>query len=222
MNESTIIAIILIVVGLAVVFISFIFSEKYLHKDIDKQDDMAKLSNSFLVKQEEEIANMANKKMAAINEYYTFVIEEIEKKHKELLFLYHMISEKDNELKKGIQNVGNIMNDFVVEKEKFIKQNEIQSTSQAAEFYNVKGNNEQNKNLIKSKPNKEIKNENTDNKILSKDNNIVQEKVEFTSNNEIILDLYAQGSSVKEIASKLGLGIGEVKLVIDLFSEVRL
>jgi hypothetical protein len=27
---------------------------------------------------------------------------------------------------------------------------------------------------------------------------------------------------VKEIASKLGLGIGEVKLVIDLFSEVRL
>ena len=38
-----------------------------------------------------------------------------------------------------------------------------------------------------------------------------------SNNNERILKLNAEGKSVVEIAKELGLGIGEVKLVIDLF-----
>ena len=37
------------------------------------------------------------------------------------------------------------------------------------------------------------------------------------NNNEKILELNAKGKSNVEIAKELGLGIGEVKLVIDLF-----
>ena len=39
------------------------------------------------------------------------------------------------------------------------------------------------------------------------------------NNNERILDLFQQGRSTVAIARELGLGVGEVKLVIDLFKN---
>ena len=41
------------------------------------------------------------------------------------------------------------------------------------------------------------------------------------SKNEAIIDMYKQGMSNKEIAKQLNLGIGEVKLVIDLFKNTK-
>ena len=45
------------------------------------------------------------------------------------------------------------------------------------------------------------------------------ESEDVTNNNERILKLYREGRTVLEIAKELGLGTGEVKLVIDLFRE---
>jgi DNA-binding NarL/FixJ family response regulator len=44
-------------------------------------------------------------------------------------------------------------------------------------------------------------------------------KREISNNNQMILDLYAKGKTNIEIAKELGLGIGEVRLVIDLFNS---
>ena len=50
--------------------------------------------------------------------------------------------------------------------------------------------------------------------------NIKGENVgKISNNNQMILDLYAKGKSNIEIAKELGLGIGEVRLVIDLFNS---
>ena len=51
---------------------------------------------------------------------------------------------------------------------------------------------------------------------------VIEESVEkeaekSANNNKEILELYNQGKTNMEIAKQLGLGIGEVKLVIDLF-----
>ena len=40
-----------------------------------------------------------------------------------------------------------------------------------------------------------------------------------TNNNDRILTLYSEGKSNKEIAKQLSLGVGEVKLVIDLYNS---
>lgn len=45
----------------------------------------------------------------------------------------------------------------------------------------------------------------------------VEADTEGRNSNERILELYAQGKSKVEIAKELGLGVGEVKLVIDLY-----
>ena len=49
----------------------------------------------------------------------------------------------------------------------------------------------------------------------------VQANAESGSNKERIISLYRQGKAVADIARELELGVGEVKLVIDLFQESR-
>ena len=44
--------------------------------------------------------NLVNEKVLELGDYHNFVKEEIENKHKELLFLYQMISEKEKAIKK--------------------------------------------------------------------------------------------------------------------------
>ena len=59
---------------------------------------------------------------------------------------------------------------------------------------------------------------------LNEENDNVEtiEKVRVSdSTNDIILDLYRAGLSILEIARELGLGVGEVKLVIDLYQGVK-
>ena len=59
--------------------------------------------------------------------------------------------------------------------------------------------------------------EKTDVKTTEKKSSV--RKREISNNNQMILDLYAKGKSNIEIAKELGLGIGEVRLVIDLFNS---
>ena len=46
---------------------------------------------------------------------------------------------------------------------------------------------------------------------------MAKKATENTNNNEAILKLHKLGKSKVEIAKELGLGVGEVSLVIDLF-----
>lgn len=232
MDSSTIVAIILIVVGLAIVLFSIILSEKYRYKDDDKEEDMSKLSNSMLAKQEDEISDFTNQKMTAINEYYSFVVEEIDKKHRELLFLYHMISEKEKDVQKSVQDASLIMNEIMTEREKLKKQLEQFHKSSQLQISQEGNTLQENKPIKENKIPQENKPLQDNVKVVYRDvydSNVTHtldnkgddNDQEITSNNEIILELHKQGNSVKEIAYKLGLGIGEVKLVIDLFSEVN-
>ena len=49
---------------------------------------------------------------------------------------------------------------------------------------------------------------------------MTEEQPEQTNHNEKILALYSQGKSYVEIAKELGLGQGEVRLVVGLYKGV--
>ena len=49
-----------------------------------------------------------------------------------------------------------------------------------------------------------------------------QQKGEQLNHNQMILEKYKEGKSAIEIAKALGLGVGEVRLVIGLFREEEL
>lgn len=62
-----------------------------------------------------------------------------------------------------------------------------------------------------------------DETIIKETNQEVQEKISLKetkeTNHDIILRMNKEGKSNLEIAKELGLGVGEVKLVVDLFHE---
>lgn len=76
-----------IAIGILFIVLSFLYDRT--KKAIDQ--DEAALEDETFRKQ----ISIINEKIVEMNEYHDYVQKEMEKKHKELLFLYQMISEKE-------------------------------------------------------------------------------------------------------------------------------
>ncbi|MCF8018497.1 MAG: hypothetical protein K9L62_03740 [Vallitaleaceae bacterium] len=76
-----------IAVGILFIVLSFLYDRT--KKTLDQ--DEAALDDETFRKQ----ISIINEKIVEMNEYHDYVQKEMEKKHKELLFLYQMISEKE-------------------------------------------------------------------------------------------------------------------------------
>ncbi len=84
--------------------------------------------------------NLINEKIIEMNDYYNFIKEEMEKKHKELLFLYKMMNLKEAEIKK-LQSDENTTKKIVIneyaEEESSVK--EIENINQKVLKYSKEG-----------------------------------------------------------------------------------
>lgn len=119
----------MIIIGLIVVFLSFFLSEKFskfdskneTHVIIDEdyefseielkiikekiEDVIAEHARTLLYDTNESLANMANEKTMALGDYAVAVCEEIEKNHKEVMFLYSMLDDKHKEVMTAVNVV---------------------------------------------------------------------------------------------------------------------
>ena len=211
----------LLILGIVVFFASFIIPEiksgsnenpesnqEEIKKAIDAQMGSIKTSVQVIVDEtvnyaientERALDKLSNEKIMAVNEYSDTVLSEINKNHKEVIFLYDMLSNKQVDLKNTVRKAEQTKIDAKVAA-KADAENPMESS--------VKSTNRQmKKNINPVKENTvEIKFE------VSEDNG--------KNKNEKILSLRKQGKSNVAIAKELGLGVGEVKLVIDLFEGV--
>lgn len=80
-----------IALGILFVIIGFTFNKT---KERWREDELAKEDDAFRSQ-----VSLVDEKILEMNEYYGFIKEEIEKKHKELLFLYQMIGEKEKAIR---------------------------------------------------------------------------------------------------------------------------
>lgn len=159
-------------------------------------------------KTERSLERLSNEKIMAVNEYSDTVLKEIHKNHEEVMFLYDMLNDKHVNLKNTVSQVNETVK--VVEETKKEAEaviNSIAETQTAAEV------------ITKAEVIKRV----------AEESPVVQE-INFTNslsaeeggrnNNEQILALHKQGKSTVAIAKELGLGVGEVKLVIDLYKNI--
>ena len=160
------------------------------------QDRMEETSEDAVEKAERSLERLTNEKIMAINEYSDTVLQEIHKNHEEAMFLYDMLNSKHANIK-----------DTVSKMDKAVKAVE-------------------NKAKIKEeKPEKEPKEKKNEKPAEAMETAESAPEIGFTgetaeegqNNNEKILKMHRQGKSTVEIAKELGLGVGEVKLVIDLY-----
>lgn len=222
----------LLIVGIIFVIGSFFLSEKFTDKDTEEltKENKAKI-NAVMLKELEEVKSKiseiadktveqsidstmrniekeTNDKIMTISEYSDGVLAEIRNTHEEVMFLYSMLNDKHEDLV-------NYANQLVSIEKKIAQLNREVKDSYAeySNVVNVKENSNNDNDEIRSNK------ENLDKVQLTKDIKEETEKLSISdsqNHNQQILDAYKSGQNPLDIARTLRLGIGEVKLVIDL------
>ncbi len=203
-------------------------------------------------KAERSMDRLSNEKMMAVSEYSDTVLEQINKSHEEVVFLYGMLNDKHENLKETVAEATRTASEV---EEKARKAEEelapiVASATEIKENITVSEPEAPAPARTRNKPVPVIKNEplpvpepvNDAEEDLN-DDYVEDEWEDFDesdeddvqaendgpvisfnprspgsrNSNERILELHKAGKSNMAIAKELGLGVGEVKLVIDLF-----
>lgn len=174
-------------------------------------------------KTERALERVSNEKIMAVNDYSDTVLEEINKNHKEVMFLYDMLNDKQQNLKETVsaatQTAKAVERTVMAAVED--KTEEIFETLAQSELFETVTEPEVEVPVfatqVKPKASKAVKAEKKTPAKSPDISFIPTGSKAGKNNNERILELHSQGKSNVAIAKELGLGIGEVKLVIDLF-----
>lgn len=220
-----VIEIVLLIAGLLVFVLSFVIpasveadisDTKELAKDEIKDmvsaemlqiknqvNDVVEEAVTYAVeKTERSLERLTNEKIMAVNEYSDTVMNEIHKNHEEAMFLYDMLNDKHKNLKSTATMVEKTVKEAeeatkavekVIPAFQGLQLEEVTQTVPVAE-----------ERKAVELPKEEVVEE------------VVQDDDPFDKYENIRIQ-YNQGKDAVEIAKELGLGVGEVKLVIGLY-----
>ena len=218
------IEIVLIIIGIVFLLGSFLVSDRLSQKDIDQisklsEDELRMIIQKQLgnadAKVEETIDNkmddamelseramekLSNEKIMAISEYSETVLDSMDKTHNEIMFLYSMLNDKHKEL----TDLAGELSRFSAQM-KATEDAALQKLADAAE---------------------KLEEEVTVPQDVDSERALAEAVKQQTgdterNHNEDILFLHSMGKTDVEIAKQLGLGLGEVKLVIGLYKEEK-
>lgn len=188
-------------------------------------------------KAERSLERVSNEKIMAVNEYSDTVLDDINKNHQEVVFLYDMLNDKHdslisaqntilesaNEAKALVDEVNKAKEELISGKAENVtvlpEKKEKDSSNKKSDEQNEEGSNKEGKR----KENSSSKNENVKSsasriKKLKKEMPVLPEG-DGGNKNAQILKLLEEGKSNVAIAKELGMGVGEVNLVINLFKQ---
>ena len=215
-------------------------ADKFAEVKKNLEESLEEKADDLLEDTKNKLASFSNETIISVDEFSRQTLERINHNHEEVVFMYNMLQNKEEELKKNIDEFRKTFDEL--EKKKEEVKNEVLSvappTASGIEMARKKSNikstdkmsGETNENAGTRKAGKPVTKRN------SKDNTapagipsvileMQKEKgVDAGDGNDDnktgkILELYQQKKSVLEISKALGLGQGEVKLVIDLYGK---
>ena len=170
------------------------------------QDKMEETSGDAIEKAERSLERLTNEKIMAVNEYSDTVLQEIHKNHEEAMFLYDMLNSKHANIKDTVSKIDKAVKaaENKTAENKTVEDKAAADKTAGTVAEEKKSDTLQTESLIQLENSPQI--------------GFMGETVqEGQNNNEKILGMHRQGKSTVAIAKELGLGVGEVKLVIDLY-----
>ena len=184
-------------------------------------------------KTERYMERMSNEKVMAIQEYSDTVLGQINKNHEESVFLYDMLNNKYAQVKNTTAEINARVQEWKEdvaiadeEAEVVINESTVAEVDNKTEEDVTEDKVKVKKPATKRKPPvKKTAIKNTGSNNVKTREAIPNIEIQFDSdssmgsNKEKILALHQEGKSNMAIAKSLGLGIGEVKLIIDLFES---
>ena len=167
-----------------------------------------------------------------MNDYSETILGEINRNHNEVMFLYDMLNEKKKEINNTVRDL-NVVKKEIKEETKQPRQKTRQETvldQLDAVSESVADETGADVSAFDEQPKKKragnaktaaSRARNTVKKETERKDNKDITVFENGNNNEKILEMSRAGKSNMEIAKTLGIGTGEVKLVVDLFKGGR-
>lgn len=163
--------------------------------------------NDIIYNADNSLSTMLNEKMMALGDYAVTVCDEIEKNHKEVMFLYSMLNDKEKELKtltaEAEERASELKRASELAIDAYVSETPEMDALDA--LASADGNLDTGSTLVMDGASETDPSE--------------EPVVEEENINDIILGMKRNGMSIMEIARELGLGVGEVKLVVDLYQN---
>ncbi len=226
--------VVLIIIGVIFLVGSFFVTEKLSQKDLEQISMMSETDLKRIAeKQVKEIKTQVessvediidesleitkrgleketNNKIMAVSEYSDTVMEEINKTHNEIMFLYSMLNDKHTETA-----------ELVGDMQKYAKQLREFDMDAAMEKIDAVVSNisTAEKTLEKMDVNSAAAANDEETNAKQTEEQVSMAAVEALNKNEKILLLYKEGMDEVEIAKTLDCGLGEVRLVLGLYHE---
>ncbi len=226
----------LLIIGLIFLLGSFLVHDKLSQKDIDQIAKMSETEMQVIVEKElkdasskveeaisgtldtsmeetkREMEKTTNQKIMAISEYSDTVLENMNKTHNEIVFLYNMLNDKHTELTNMAGQLQQFTENIKTTEHEALRR--IQETAEELQIkmqYSAAAPQPAAPAAGMPDPEPEEAGDGVPEAPLP-----AAEDPE-SNKNAWILSLHQQGMSDVDIAKELGCGLGEVKLVIGLF-----
>lgn len=154
-----------------------------------------------------------NEKIMAISEYSDSVMEKLQKINNEVTFLYSMLGDKHTELNESMAQ----LNDLILACQS------VQAQTEAAQLQYQEAQNHPTKDAGEKEPDKtseeaDLRKQPEDLKAQAGTDPVEDPDTENSASaKEKILERYRSGEDLKDVARDLGLGYGEVKLIVELY-----
>lgn len=176
-------------------------------------------TEEVIIKTDDYLSQVANEKIMAVDEFSKQIFERLDKNNSDVMFLYKMVTDTKEELKVEILNAKKI--------KEALERSEEQKSADSMSETKKKPSMQKAETAHKPEPGRKpvLKKEITEPKkqddiaalLAATMTPVPEEAIENDLQKEKILELYKSGKSIREISRELGMGQGEVKLVIDLY-----
>lgn len=212
--------IILLILGIAILIISFFVVDRNeeLENEVSldfpskqmTEEEMLSIKHQIRQLAEEEIAigientketlsKLSNETIMAVHDYSEQVLAKIEHNNDEVVFLYSMLTNKEEEYKKLYSKMDTIQKDNSYQAYEQMTRDPMETLNETKEL---------------------VLNPNKEKEQSSKELDKVEDEVRGKT--QAILKLHNQNYSVLDISKKLGIGQGEVQLVIGIYGKNRM
>lgn len=187
---------------------------------------MEEKSEEVVVRTDDYLSKISNEKIMSVNDFSAQILEKIDTNHKEVVFLYDMLNKKEDEIKQTVQQfdkekqemqevVGEIIK-LTKQMKATIQKNDEPKASSAEKSKKAETKKTATKTTVKTENAKTTASvkavENQEDGQLE-----FAELMQADRRQEEVLKLHKQGKSVLEISKTMGMGQGEVKLIVDLY-----
>lgn len=203
---------------------------------LDYQQKIENIAADTELQTEDKLSSLSNESILGISEYSDQVLDKIEKNHAEVVFLYNMLNEKQDELKEIIHDSDKMkveLRDAIAvlyqEHQDWLQKttddlqemterckDEITEACVLPESTEKRTEAPQTEEVEQMRETLELPPEDPDDLLLDEWEDQTEESEGFNKQAEI-LDLHKKGHSVLEISKLLSIGQGEVNFVIGLY-----